>query len=60
MIQATFFYSFILETELLVVGSTHFSHLSSTIIVFFFFFYLQILLLLINNYYQHLNFKKYP
>ena len=38
MIQATFFYSFILETELLVVGSTHFSHLSSTIIVFFFFF----------------------
>ena len=46
MIQATFFYSFILETELLVVGSTHFSHLSSTIIVFFF-FYLQILLLLI-------------
>ena len=35
MIQATFFYSFILETELLVVGSTHFSHLSSTIIVFF-------------------------
>ena len=47
MILATFFYSFILETELLVVGSTHFSHLSSTIIVFFFFFYLQILLLLI-------------
>ena len=37
MIQATFFYSFILETELLVLGSTHFSHLSSTIIVFFFF-----------------------
>ena len=32
MIQATFFYSFILETELLVVGSTH---LSSTIIIFF-------------------------
>ena len=35
MILATFFYSFILETEFLVVGITH---LSSTIIVFFFFF----------------------
>ena len=35
MIQATFFYSFILETELLVVGSTHF--ICQVLLLFFFF-----------------------